>query len=213
MKVANFIILFFSYSVTDASQFSEQDGALHNFNPKRIEDIWEFLREDSAMFRLHLPSFDLVTLQEGEELPCFPSAPTKVIGGNVIQPSPDLEKLSKEKNLTRRKILNKVIVEEDKGERACPVLPGSTIFLESYLPAGKDMFQYQNFGGSQERSFTATRGWWYTASHFEPAMGESVSQLQCSGDGQKVRFLCISKKSRHDQQVSTRNFVFFSSYG
>ena len=188
MKVAKSIILFCSYSVTDASHLSEQDAALHNSNQKRIEDIWEFLREGSAMFRLGVPSFDIVTLQEGEELPCFPSAPTKVIGGNVIQPSPDLEKLSKEKNLTRRKFLNRVIVEEDNGERACPVLPGSTIFLECYLPAGKEMFKYQNFGGSHERSFTATRGWWYTASHFEPAMGESVSQLLCSGDGQKVRY-------------------------
>ena len=166
---------------------SEQDAALHNSNQKRIEDIWEFLREGSAMFSLGVRSFDLVTLQEGEGLHCFPSAPTKVIGWNVIQPSLDLEKVSKEKNLTRRMFVNRVFVEEDNGERACPVLPGSTIFLECYLPAGKEMFEYQKFGGSQERNFTATRGWWYTASHFEPAMGESVSQLMCSGDGQKVR--------------------------
>ena len=101
------------------------------------------------MFRLGVPSFDIVALQEGKELPSFPSATTKVIGGKNIDPSYDLRTLAHEKGLTRKKFLNTVVV-EDNGERACHVQPDSTILLEVYMPAGKEMFKYKKFGGSQE---------------------------------------------------------------
>ena len=172
--------------MSEPRELSKSARKLHDKNQKLLADTWEFLREGSAMLQLGIPPFEEVFLGEDEELPAFPTAPTKVVGGKIIKPSAPLLKLSEEKRISRARLLKKVVVEEENGERACLALPASTIFLECYLPRGREMFDYQNFGGHQDRSITVTRGWWYTASHFEPAMGESVSQLLCGDGGEKV---------------------------